>query len=158
MSGDCNSFDKNRLKNWEKWLQEWEKVQNKVAEKLKVLPSNLLLNYSTEISCVNQEKLLLDYAKIPTYFDKHRGKPSFFHVPEALSIRHECDKTEPVYFITETKKDRLEVPSLECIGLPHHIVKTEKHIICETRLVMFLIVIILHIINRLYNLVIINQQ
>lgn len=136
MSGDCNQTDTKCLKNWERWLEEWEKMQKKVAEKLKTLPSNLLLNYSTKITYVNQEKLLLD-AKIPTDFDKYRGNPSWYNVPEALPLRNKCNIAEPVYFMVETKRQKLEAPTLECLGLPNYIVQTEKNIIHETRSVTF---------------------
>lgn len=121
----------NPLKNWQKWLQEREKLQNYLGNCLDRRPEELLMNLNEELRLVNEEKTLIDYTKIQTKFDYYRGNPNFWRLP--LELHNKKDPSGRSFlFISETVKDKGVVPMLERVGIPKKI-SQEKHVYPRTR-------------------------
>lgn len=129
MSGD-NEKDKteNSLKNWLTWQNEWQKVQAKITDKLQLPAGDLLMNYSTGLQNINQEKRILELAKIPREFDKYRGNPEFWTLPYALPRKYPWCKHEPDYFAVKTKKAKNEIPSIDHMGVPNFVLNGTRNI------------------------------
>ncbi|KAL1490322.1 hypothetical protein ABEB36_013037 [Hypothenemus hampei] len=102
------------LKNWEKWMIERKQIYKRLAKKLNTKCENLLINQGDSCREVKEEKLLLEYAKIETHFDKYRGNPTFWKLPYRLKDS-DC-------FAVKTAADKHEIPDIEYVGVPKKIV------------------------------------
>ncbi|RZC33962.1 MYCBP-associated protein [Asbolus verrucosus] len=121
-----------RLKNWSAWLKKWKNIEGRISEKIEKSPEQLLMRYADSVNNVNEEKLMLQYAKIPTEFDKYRGNPDFWKLPLSLPRRYEHCSQEPDYFAVRTEEERNIAPILELTGTPEYI-QNEKNILYGAR-------------------------
>ncbi|XP_074025841.1 uncharacterized protein [Leptinotarsa decemlineata] len=120
------------LKNWEKWLRERKMIQDRLTKILKKPAGELLMNISEEIRRVREEKLVFAYSQITTHFDKQRGNPEFWHLPQGLK-NNNCDgNRNPIYFSVKSKEDRNEIPSIEYVATPQFVFG-EKSVLPRTR-------------------------
>lgn len=123
--------DKRYLENWQKWLQERERLQSYLGKRLKHHPGELLMNAGDELRLVNEEKSLIHYTRILTKWDHWRGNPVFWKLP--LELFNKCDPGGRSFLFKQmTKEEMGEVPTLERVGVPQRILM-EKHIVPRTR-------------------------
>lgn len=114
------------LENWQKWLQERERLQSYLAKCLNRLPGDLVMNMDEDVRKVLEEKTLIQYSKIKT-----GAIHDFWNLPPELFDKHDpCGRS--YVFKTKTLADKGIVPELELIGIPKRILE-EKHIYPRTR-------------------------
>lgn len=120
-----------RLYNWKQWMKRRKQIHQKLGKQLERYPGNLVMNSAEEFRFVKEEKLALEYTKIPEP-DVQRGCPSFWKLP--FSLKNRCGGE--TYFSVQTKEERCEIPIIEHVGLPHHVLE-EKDVLPRTRFVLF---------------------
>lgn len=115
------------LKNWQKWIVERKHVHERLTNSLDRCAGDLLMNLDEEYRRIQEERLLFEYCKINTNFDKYRGNPAFWKVPVGLTDKFDRS-LDPTYFVSMTKVEQNEIPLIEYVTTPNHI-KNEKNIL-----------------------------
>lgn len=110
-----------RLTNWEKWMQERQRVNRAAAKKSQRHTEELLMNYAEDLRAINEEKAVFENAKIIYPHDRYRGNPAFWRLPVALQHK----PCRPDYFSVMTSAQKCEVPRMEYVHVPY-VVREEK--------------------------------
>lgn len=127
MNNDCKENELTnyrmdvRLKNWQKWIKIRKKFQEKMFSINKRTPIEQLINSPISYRLKIEDKLILEYAKIPTTFYSNRGCPDFWELPLPASKHPDLLSQMP-------KIKKCTHPEMEYVGLPDYIKKYELDI------------------------------
>lgn len=106
----------NPLENWEAWVEKRKKQYGRFQKLLGRKPGELVSNYGEDFRKIQEERALLDNAKVNTNFEKYRGNPAFWALPEKLKPLNSEDTRQ--YFAVQTRLEQNVIPPLEYVATP----------------------------------------
>lgn len=130
-----------RLANWRRWLTLRRRFHEHVYKIQKRKPINLLINAAENRRSAVQDKMILEYTKIPQA-DPVRGKPTFWSLPPA-------SKKFPSLISVLPKEQNYEIPTINYVGVPT-IIKKEKGILSGKRYYITLLSCIKQLVTKLF--------
>ncbi|CAH1992377.1 unnamed protein product [Acanthoscelides obtectus] len=127
----AGNYQGNNLRHWEAWLEKRKQIHSVLGKKLNKEPGELLMNLGEECHKIKEERELIEYANINTYYDKYRGNPEFWKLP--FGIKERCPPSrDPIMFSKKKKQDMNQIPDIEYFGTPDPILE-EKSLLPRSR-------------------------